>query len=80
MNSNVKVLRNYNKVNVENTDFNLNTSTYVFKFIKRSFDIFVGVCGSVCVVPIAFFITIANRLHKDKAPIIYKQDRIRKKW
>lgn len=49
-----------------------------YKFIKRAFDIFVGIMGVMLLLPIMLVVKIANLLHGDKAPVMLKQFRIGK--
>ncbi len=49
-----------------------------YMFAKRSFDIICGIIGCICLIPIMIVVKIAYLLHKDKAPILFKQERIGK--
>lgn len=49
-----------------------------YKFIKRTFDICVGVVGTIMLLPIMLVVKIANLIHGDKAPVMLKQSRIGK--
>ena len=48
----------------------------VYFAVKRLFDIFVGLVGTVLLLPIALIIKIAYLIDGDNAPIFYKQKRI----
>jgi len=47
-----------------------------YLFIKRTFDIFVGLIGTILLLPLALIIKIAYMLSGDFSSIIYKQARI----
>ena len=49
-----------------------------YLFIKRTFDIFVGLIGILFLLPLAIIIKIAYMLTGDNAPILFKQARIGK--
>ena len=49
-----------------------------YQFIKRTFDIFVGLIGILFLLPLAIIIKIAYMLTGDNAPILFKQARIGK--
>lgn len=49
-----------------------------YRFIKRTFDICVGVVGTMLLLPIMLVVKIANLKHGDKEPILFKQKRIGK--
>ena len=74
MSGNVKVLTNYEKKEILNYTF----ANRLYSIIKRSFDFCVGLFGTVCLIPLAFFVQIANIIHKDYAPIFYTQKRVGK--
>ena len=48
----------------------------IYFAVKRLFDIFVGLVGTILLLPIALVIKIAYLIDGDKAPIFYKQKRI----
>ncbi len=48
------------------------------KAIKRAFDIFVGIVGSIFLIPITGLIYILGKILKEDGPVFYKQDRIGK--
>lgn len=56
--------------------FSVSEKKKVYFFIKRIFDIVVGIIGSILIIPMAITIKIAYLLNKDYAPIIFKQERI----
>lgn len=60
---------------LENT-FSVNEKKRVYFFIKRLFDIIVGIIGCILLIPFAIIIKIAYLIQKDYAPIIFKQERI----
>ena len=47
-------------------------------FLKRSFDILVGLVGTLTLIPLFIIIKIASVINHDYAPIIFKQKRIGK--
>lgn len=49
-----------------------------YRFIKRTFDICVGVVGTMLLLPIMLVVKIANLKHGDNEPILFKQKRIGK--
>ena len=49
-----------------------------YRFIKRAFDISVGVVGIIMLLPIMLIVKIANLAHGDKATVMLKQNRIGK--
>ena len=54
-------------------------SNYIYIFIKRGFDIFVGLIGTIILIPLTLFIAIARKIQKeDKGPIFYTHLRIGK--
>lgn len=63
------VLKNYSKV----VDNNM-----IYLFIKRLFDIIIGIVGIIAILPLAIIIKISYLLHKDTHSIFYTQDRIGK--
>lgn len=52
---------------------------YVYFFIKRIFDIIIGVIGLLLLVPVMLIVKIGNICCKDFGPLFYKQKRIGKK-
>lgn len=54
--------------------YHLKTDPY--KFCKRTFDICVGLVGTMLLLPIMFFVKLANLKNGDNAPILFKQKRI----
>lgn len=60
---------------LENT-FSVSEKKKVYFFIKRLFDIIVGIIGCITLIPLAIIIKIAYLTQKDYAPIIFKQERI----
>lgn len=60
---------------LENT-FSVSEKKKVYFFIKRLFDIIVGIIGCILLIPFAIIIKIAYLIQKDYAPIIFKQERI----
>lgn len=67
------VLNNSNALDIP---FSINENKKCYFFIKRIFDIIVGIIGSFLIIPLAIIIKIAYLLHKDTAPIIFRQERI----
>ncbi len=67
------VLKNSNAIGIP---FSINEKKKFYFFIKRIFDIIVGVIGSILIIPLAIIIKIAYLFHKDYAPIIFRQERI----
>ncbi len=54
-------------------------SNFIYFFIKRVFDIFVGILGTIILIPLTLFITIVRKIKKeDKGPIFYVHLRIGK--
>ena len=51
---------------------------YFYAFTKRSFDIICGIIGCICLIPIITIVKLAYLRHGDKAPVLFKQDRIGK--
>lgn len=47
-----------------------------YKGLKRTFDICCGIAGCIALLPIMLVVKIAYLLHKDTAPILFKQERI----
>lgn len=54
------------------------TISFLYKFAKRVFDIMVGLVGSILLLPIMAVVKMANLIHKDNEPILFKQERIGK--
>ena len=50
----------------------------IYFAVKRLFDIFVGLVGTILLLPIALIVKIAYLIDGDKAPIIFRQARIGK--
>lgn len=50
----------------------------IYLFIKRLFDIFVGIIGLLFLIPISIIVKIINLVNKDYAPIFYSHIRIGK--
>lgn len=65
-----------NNPSVLEVPFSVSEKKKVYFFIKRIFDIVVGIIGSILIIPMAITIKIAYLLNKDYAPIIFKQERI----
>lgn len=49
-----------------------------YGFMKRSFDIACGLVGCICLVPIIAIVKLTYLMHGDKAPVLFKQERIGK--
>lgn len=49
-----------------------------FSFVKRTFDIFAGLMGLICMIPIIAIVFILNKINKENGPIFYEQLRIGK--
>ena len=49
-----------------------------YKFVKRAFDIFVGLVGTMLLLPIMAIVKLANLKNGDKEPVLFKQKRIGK--
>lgn len=85
---NMKVIKNYsfsneqaiNEIVIENNNINnKKIGIYIEKGIKRTFDIFVGLIGTILLIPITIVIYIAKKILKeDDGPIFYDQLRIGK--
>lgn len=58
--------------------FSINEKKRFYFIVKRIFDIIVGIIGTILIVPLAIIIKIAYIIHKDYAPIIFRQERIGK--
>lgn len=54
------------------------SKTASYSFVKRVFDIMVGLVGTICLLPVMLFVKIANLFHGDTESIIFKQKRIGK--
>lgn len=52
--------------------------TLIFLFVKRLFDIIVGILGLLLLIPVSIIVKIVNMLNKDFAPIFYSHTRIGK--
>ena len=52
--------------------------TLIEKVIKRIFDIFGGIFGTILLIPLTIIIFIANKIAKDDGPLFFVQDRIGK--
>lgn len=63
-----------NAMNKENDT----TSNIVFYFIKRLFDIIVGILGLIILIPVTIIVKIINILNRDFAPVFYSHTRIGK--
>lgn len=50
----------------------------IYLFIKRLFDILVGLIGTICIIPIMLIVKIAYICTKDFSPIMFTQTRIGK--
>lgn len=50
----------------------------IYLGFKRLFDIFVGIVGIICIVPLAFIIKAVSILNRDYNSIFFKQERIGK--
>ena len=84
----MKVIKNYsfsneqaiNEIVLENdTINNKKIGIYIEKGIKRTFDIFVGLIGTIFLIPLTIGIYIAKKILKeDNGPIFYDQLRIGK--
>lgn len=84
----MKVIKNYsfsneqaiNEIVLENDNINnKKIGIYIEKGIKRTFDIFVGLIGTILLIPITIVIYIAKKILKeDDGPIFYDQLRIGK--
>lgn len=49
---------------------------YSYRFFKRTFDIGVGLIGTMLLLPIMAVVKIANLKHGDNEPVLFKQKRI----
>lgn len=54
------------------------TSNSFYMFVKRVFDIIIGLVGSIILVPIMAVVKIVSVVNGDKDPILFKQKRIGK--
>ena len=50
----------------------------IYPFLKRIFDIVVGILGIILLIPVSIIVKIVNILNKDFAPMIYTHTRIGK--
>ena len=48
----------------------------IFLVIKRVFDIFIGLIGSILLIPVSIVIKIALICTRDKGPLFFKQRRV----
>ena len=56
--------------------FSFSSTQVFYLFVKRIFDIFCGLIGLVVLIPVTIGVKIANLASGDKAPILYRQNRI----
>ena len=78
MRSNSKALTKYSKFESFKNLLKTNAWNNFYAFTKRSFDIICGIVGCICLIPIMLIVKIAYLINKDKAPILFKQERIGK--
>ena len=57
---------------------NITSKHIVYSFIKRLFDIIVGLLGILLLIPISIIVKIVNLINKDYAPMFYSHTRIGK--
>lgn len=63
----------------QNINNNINTKKMIYRFLKRTMDIFGGFIGVISLIPLTICIYIIRKIKKeDNAPIFYKQLRIGK--
>lgn len=61
---------------IQTVKHNVKTGTY--SFIKRAFDICVGLVGTILLLPIMAIVKLANIKNGDREPVLFKQRRIGK--
>ena len=74
----LKELRSYSKIyrGIQVVRHKAKTSSY--RVFKRTFDIIVGLVGTICLLPVMLIVKIANLFNGDKEKIIFEQKRIGK--
>lgn len=65
-------------VGVDNPNVFIVLKMYIYRFIKRAFDLFVSLIGCLVLIPISIIIKIVYMLNKDFDSIIFTQNRIGK--
>jgi len=76
--SSSKALTKYSKSKAVRNSLMSKAWKAFYTFSKRSFDIVCGIIGCICLLPILLLVKIAYLRHGDKAPILFKQERIGK--
>ncbi|MBQ3409308.1 MAG: sugar transferase [Clostridia bacterium] len=75
---NLKTLKSYSRAFRFIQIAKYNTKRGSYSFLKRAFDIMVGLIGTLCLLPIMLFVKVANLFQGDRESIIFKQKRIGK--
>ena len=78
MKSNSQALTTYSRSKAIRNSLRAKAWNSFYAFSKRSFDIVCGIIGCICLLPILLLVKIAYLRHGDKAPILFKQERIGK--
>lgn len=76
MKSNSKALTEYSKNKARINILKTRIWNSFYAFSKRSFDIICGLAGCICLLPIMLFVKLAYLRHGDRAPVLFKQERI----
>lgn len=76
MKSNSQALTTYSRSKAIRNSLRAKAWNSFYAFSKRSFDIVCGIIGCICLLPILLLVKIAYLRHGDKAPILFKQERI----
>ncbi len=74
----LKELRSYSKIYRCLQVARHKAKTGSYRIFKRTFDIIVGLVGTICLLPVMLIVKIANLFSGDKESIIFKQKRIGK--
>ena len=79
MNTNVsEKITTEEKVITNDVNENKKMSNIMYKFIKRTVDICLGIVGMILFIPLTIFIWFANLFAKDNGPVFFVQERIGK--
>lgn len=78
MKSNSQALTTYSRSKAIRNSLRAKAWNSFYAFSKRSFDIVCGIIGCICLLPILLLVKIAYLRHGDKAPVLFKQERIGK--
>lgn len=65
-------------VGVDNPNVFIGLKMYIYRFIKRAFDLFVSLIGCLVIVPLMVIVKLCNMFTGDFSSVFYKQKRIGK--